>query len=329
MALLLASPASAQDAPACPPGTRLFEHVLLIDPVCVPEAPERVAFIDDNVMSALELDIPSVTRSYYSDVIIADFPGAAARLDPSTTTHIGNTWEMHGEVLLTAQPDLVVTGKYWDVAIPYAQDLAPTLVIDDERATSWRDVPRMLAALFGKEAEQGALEAGIDARMAAFKAALEAAGGGGTSFTFTQIESETSFWTFTTEAFGTQLAIDAGLQLGPHIPSPEQAAALPDGSTVAVPVSQENLDFIDADHLFFYANLGSDPEKLVEGNELFQRFAAARPGRIHFIKGEYWFRAGAMSAHRIIDDLYRAVLGSDAAAVSPNPLAWAYQAPAS
>lgn len=316
-------PAASQDALTCQAGTRLVEHKLLVDPVCVPDAPQRIAFIDDNILSAFELGIPSVTSSYYSDVIVADFPGFAAALYPAVTTDIGNTWEMNGEVLLAAQPDLVVTGKYWDAAIPFARDLAPTLVLDDEPATSWLDKPRLLAALFGKEAEQAALEAGIDKRVGDLRTALAALDAPPT-FSFTQIESATGFWTFTTEAFGAQFAVDAGLALGSGIPTPEEAAEMPDGSTVAIPVSQENLALLDADHIFFYANLGSDAEAMVKDNEIFQRFAEARPGRIHFIKGEYWFRAGAASAHRIIDDLYRAALAVDPEEVSPNPLAWAY-----
>lgn len=322
-ALLIAAPAIAQDVPACAPGTRLFESPLLLKgPLCVPEAPARTAFIDDTVLYALELGIPSVTSSYYSDVILADFPGYASRL--ATTTNVGNTWEMSGEVLLGADPDLVVTTKYWDDAIAYAEGIAPTIVIDDERAPTSVEIPRMLATLFGKDAEQAKLEADLDARLAALRQALSASGAG-KSFSFTQIESATGFWTFTTEAFGTAFAIDAGLELGQGIPAPEDAARIDDGSTVAIPVAQENLDLIDADHIFFYANLGSDPAELVKDNPIFQRFAAQRPGRIHFLKGEYWFRAGATSAHRIIDDLYRDVLGEDPAAVSPNPLAWTYR----
>lgn len=319
----LAVPTASQDALTCQAGTRLVEHQLLVKQVCVPDAPERVAFIDDNILSAFELGISSVTSSYYSDVIVADFPGFAAMLDPAVTTDIGNTWEMNGEVLLSAQPDVVVTGKYWDTAIPFAEALAPTLVLDDEAATSWLDKPRLLAALFGKEAEQAMLEAGLTRRVDQLRAALAALDATPT-FSFTQIESATGFWTFTTEAFGAQFAVDAGLALGAGIPTPQEAAKMPDGSTVAVPVSQENLALLDADHIFFYANLGSDAEALVKDNEIFQRFAEARPGRIHFIKGEYWFRAGAASAHRIIDDLYRAVLATEPDDVSPNPLAWTY-----
>jgi len=321
---LLAGAAVAQDKLDCAAGTHLFEHALLVSPVCVPDDPRRVAFLDDTVLSGIELGLPSITRSHYSNIIVADFPGLAARLDPATTTDIGNTWEMNGEVLLNAQPDLVVTLKYWDAAIPLAQAVAPTLVIDDERATDWRDVPRMLATVFHKEAEQAKLEAGVDERVAAFKAGLDAAGGSKT-FTFTQVESGTSLWSFTTEAFGPEFAVGAGMSLGKGIPTPEEAAKLPDGSTVAFPVSQENLGTIDADHIFLYANMGSDAEAMLKDNAVFQRFMAERPGQVHFLKGEYWFRAGAISAHRVLDDLFTDVLGQDPATVSPNPWASAYQ----
>jgi ABC-type Fe3+-hydroxamate transport system substrate-binding protein len=327
-ALAWSAPVLAQATPTCEPGTRLFENALLLDgPVCVPDAPGRIAFIDDNVVYAMELGIPTITRSYYSNIIVADFPGLAARLDPATTSDVGNTWEMKGEALLAAQPDLVVTAKYWDAAIGYARDIAPTIVIDDAKAATWLDLPRMVADLFGKQAEQAALEADLQSRVAALRTAL-AASGKGTSFTFTQVEAADSFWTFTTDAFGPEFAVDVGMQPGPSIPTPEEAAKLPGGSSVALPVSQENLAFIDADHLFFYANTGSDAEALVKDNPIFQKFAADRSGRIHFLKGEYWFRGSASSAHRIIDDIYRHVLAVEPRDVSPNPLAWTYESPA-
>lgn len=324
--VLGASPAFAQNAPTCDPGTRLFDSPMFVDgAVCVPETPQRVAFLDDTVVFAMELGIPSITRSYYSNIIVTDFPGLASRLDPASTTDIGNTWEMKGEALLAANPDLIVTLKYWDVAIGFAKDIAPTLIIDDEKAETWRDVPRMLATLFGKEAEQAEIEAGLDARLEAFRAAL-AASGKGNSFSFTQIEAVDSFWSLTTDAFGPEFAVSAGMKMGTSIPTPEEAAKLPDGSSVAFPVSQENLHLIDADQIFFYANNASgDPEEIVKGNPIFQKFAADRPGRIHFLRGEYWFRASASSGHRIIDDLYRGVLGQEPKDVSPNPFAWAYQ----
>lgn len=325
LSLSLVTPAIGQDAPACAPGQRLFEHELIDGgPVCVPESPGRVAFLDSNVVVGIELGIPSVTRSYYSDVIVADFPGVAAKLDPATTTHVGNTWEMNGEVLLQADPDLVIDAIYWEDANTLAKAIAPTVVIDEDRTSGIWDVSRLVAALFGKEAEQAELEADVDARVAGFRAALEASPAGRT-FSFSQVESPTQLWMFTVEAFGPDFALRSGMELGAGVLSPEEAAQRADGSTVAFPVSQENLAEIDADHIFLYANLGSDPEAMLKDNEIFQRFAAARPGQIHFIKGEYWFRGSAMSAHRIIDDLYRDVLGIDPETVSPNPFRWAYE----
>jgi hypothetical protein len=45
----------------------------------------------------------------------------------------------------------------------------------------------------------------------------------------------------------------------------------------------------------------------------------------------YQLKTARFPAYRDLNDFefYRPALGSDAAAISPNPLAWAYQAPAS
>jgi ABC-type Fe3+-hydroxamate transport system substrate-binding protein len=321
---LLGSAGAAVAQEVCAAGTHLFEDAILVEPVCVPDEIKRPAFIDENVVHALELGIPSVTRQYYAGTITTDLPGLLPKLEESSPVDIGNPWEMKGELLLTAEPDLVISSDWLTDANVYAKGMAPTLIVDTTKTKSWRDVPRMLARLFGKEAEQAALEQAVDARAAAFKAAL-AASGKPNSFSFTQVENETSFWTFTTAAFGLEFGVDAGMVTGPQIPTPEVAATLPGGSNVALPVSQENLAFLEADHMFFYANIGSDAEQLVSGNAIFQHFAEAHPGGVHFLKGEYWFRPSAASAQRIIDDLYEAVLGVDPETVSPNPLAWTYK----
>ena len=325
--LTTAAPVLAQDKPACEAGQKLFESPLLLDgPVCIPEVPARTAVLDDLVVHAMELGIPTITRSYYSNIITTDFPGLAARLDSASTADIGNTWEMKAELLLDANPDLVISAKYWDVAIAAAKDIAPTLVIDDEQAATWVELPRMFAELFGKQAQQAELEAGVAARVEALKSALAASKPEPTTITFTQIEAIDSFWTFTTAAFGPEFLESSGMAMGPSIPTPEEAEKIPGGSNVALPVSQENLSFVDADHIFFYANNeAGDPQAIVAGNPIFQKFAADRPGRVHFLKGEYWFRASASSAHRIIDDIYRNVLGVEPKDVSPNPFAWTYE----
>ncbi|MGV3491571.1 MAG: hypothetical protein ACO1OG_09650 [Devosia sp.] len=88
LAAMSAGAAVAQETPACAAGTHLFEHELLISAVCVPDDPQRVAFIDDIVLSAIELGVPSVTSSHYSDIIVADFPGLrrSSRARPASAT---------------------------------------------------------------------------------------------------------------------------------------------------------------------------------------------------------------------------------------------------
>lgn len=109
LSLLLASAAAAQDKPVCEAGTHLFEDRILVEPVCVPDEIKRPAFLDENIVHALELGIPSVTRQYYAGTITTDLPGLLPALEASSPVDIGNPWEMKGELLLSANPDLVIS----------------------------------------------------------------------------------------------------------------------------------------------------------------------------------------------------------------------------
>ena len=315
--LLAGGPVSEAE---CGPGTHQFAHRLLAEPVCVPDDPQRVAFIDSNIAFAVALDIPSVTTSYYSSVMVQDFPGVAGRLDPKATD-VGNTWEMNGELLLLADPDLVVTSIYWHAANGFARALAPTVAIDPDKATSWREVPALVAELFGKQAEQQALDAALDARLVAFRAAL---GDAPATFTFVQVESPTQLWLFTSKTFGAELALEAGLRFAPQVLAPEAAAKVAQGGPFAYPVSLEQIDQIDADHIFVYAMTGSDARKMLLETPIGARFAELHARELHFLAGEYWFNASAFAAQRVLDDLIRDVLGRAPGEVSPNPLAWSY-----
>lgn len=322
--LALLGPALAEDS--CPPGQKLFAHKLLATaPVCVPQKPARAAFIDQTVAFAVALGIPTITRSYYSDMVLADFPGLADRLDAASMTDVGHTWEMNGETLLNAQPDLVVSSIYWDAANGFAEALAPTVVIDPDRATSWRDVPALVAELFGLGPEQAALDAGLDARLDTFRAAL-AAKGPAPSFTFVQVEAPQQFWVYTGRTFGPELALSAGLRLADNVLSPADAANIENGGLFAYPVSLEQTGLLEADHIFVYASTGgAEAEAMLTSTELGRRFAEANAGHIHYLNGQYWFNASAFAAHRVLDDLIRDVLQVDPAVFSPNPYAQTYQ----
>lgn len=323
LGLLIGGSVQAQEGAACEEGFLLFEHELLAtDPVCIPENPERVAFIDYLIAYGVALDIPSVTRSFYFDVFLNDFPAAVDADAIAAMTDIGKTWEMNPESLLEAAPDLVVTSIYWEDAIAYAQTIAPTVVLDLDRAESWRQIFDAITQIFGAEEKQEAFLEDIDERMTIFRELLESQGVEPT-FTVTNIDTPDQLWTFTSMNFGVELAQQAGLTLADTIPTPEEALVAAD-SLYAIGISLEELPLIDADHVFLYTNYGVNSQEGLFANPVWQSFEAMNPTRIHFLRGEYWVNDNPIAAHRVLDDLFWNVVGVDPEEAAPNPFAYTY-----
>lgn len=327
LTLLLVSIAStsAQDTTACEEGFRLFDHNLLAtDPVCVPVDPQRIAFIDATIAYGIALGVDSITTNYYFESILHDFPAIIDQETFDSMIDVGNTWEINAEAMLESQPDLIVSATWWGETNDYAQAIAPTIIIDFDRAESWLEGFDLVAQLLNRVEERDALLEGIDERIATLSEMLEEAGLADATFSVSVIEEATQLWAFTELNFGAELAIQAGLSLADTIPTPEEALASGEGA-YAVPVSLELLPMIDADYIFLFTNYNSPVEQGLFDNAVWQSFAAPNPDRIHFLTGDYWVRDNPITAHRVIDDLFRNILDVEPSEVSPNPFAYTYE----
>jgi iron complex transport system substrate-binding protein len=312
----------ASAAAGCEADFRLFDHDLLAtDPICIPNNPQRMAFIDGTIADAIALDVDTVTRHYYFDALLGDFPTLVDEATISQMTDIGNTWELNPESLVLARPDLIVTSTWWAEPNAQIQSIAPTVIFDHDRAASWVDSFDAVAQLLGRTAEKEALLAGIDERIAKLSEVLGEAAAD-TTFSVAIIEGPTQLWLFTTKNFGAELAIKAGLSPAPGVMTPEEAIAAT-GDAYAVSVVLEQLSMIDADHIFLFTNWGDNAQfDLLSASPVWQSFVASNPDRIHFLNGEYWVRDHPISAHRVLDDLFRYIAGVDPAEVAPNPFAY-------
>lgn len=319
--------APAETAPLdCEAGFRPFDHDLLAtEPLCIPENPERIAFVDSTIDYAVALGVDSVTRSYYYDAFLGDFPNLADEAAISKMTDVGNTWEINAEAVVVAKPDLIVTSTWWPEANEQIQGIAPTVIFDHDRAVTWRESLDAVTQLTQKTEEQAELLAQIDERLATLRDTLGEKAAE-TTFTVVIIEGPAQLWLFTSKNFGAELAQEAGLTLPDSVPTPAEVLAAT-GSEYATSVSLEQLPLIEADHIFMFTNWNSGMEKELFASPVWQNFAASNPDRIHLLNGEYWVRDHPISAHRIIDDLFRMIAGVEPAEVSPNPFAYSYPQP--
>lgn len=310
----------------CGDGFRLFDHELLAtEPVCIPENPQRIAFIDSTIAYGIALGIDSVTRNYYFDAFLGDFPNLEDEAAISKMTDVGNTWEINAEAVVVAKPDLIVTSTWWPESNEQIQDIAPTVIFDHDRAKTWRQSLDAVAQLTGRPEAQTDLLAQIDERLAILHDTLgeQAAE---TTFTVVIIEGPAQLWLFTSKNFGAELALEAGLSIPASVPTPAEVLAAT-GSEYASSVTLEQLPMIEADHIFLFTNWNSGMEKELFAKPVWQNFVAPNPDRIHLLNGEYWVRDHPISAHRVIDDLFHYIAGVDPAEVAPNPFAHTYPQP--
>jgi len=322
--LAISSTVIAQEATECEAGFRLFEHELLAtEPLCIPEDPQRIAFIESSIAYGIGLGVNSVTSNYYFQAILSDFPALLDEETISKMVDVGNTWEINAEALLEANPDLIISATWYPEANEYAETIAPTVVIDHDKAKTWLESFDIIAQILGRTEERDALLVDIDKRV---KDLAEVLGEEVTETTFTVaiIESPEQLWMFTSKNFGADMAFSAGLRMPDSVPTPEEADAAGFG-LYAVPVSLEELPLIDADHIFLFTNYDSAVQEGLFASPLWQNFAGSNPERIHFLSGDYWVRDNPIAAHRVLDDLFRNIAGVDPAEVSPNPFAYTYE----
>ncbi|MEM7799119.1 MAG: ABC transporter substrate-binding protein, partial [Chloroflexota bacterium] len=304
-------------------GDRLFESELLFtEPLCVPEDPQRVAFIDELVGLVPVLGVESVSRSIYFDLFNDDFPNAFSQEQIDSMTDIGHPRAAEAETVLLSEPDLIISGNYWEDANKFLPDIAPTVIWDWDVTNDWSAYFLELSELLGKGDVGQEVMDGIDARMASLEAEI-----GETDETYVVVRTMDeldSIQVFTTYNFGAEHVAKVGLTMPDAVLTPDEAAEV--RNAWWYPLSVEALQDLDADHIFMLAGWEAEVQEAFMANPLWQTLEAVQNDQVHFIEGEYWVRTHPIASHRIIDDIFTHVAGVDAAEVAPNPYAFTYDA---
>ena len=317
------SPAAEEAAAGeCDEGFRLFDHeILATDPVCIPENPERVAFIGRTLNLGLALGVDSVVFDLYVERLVEDFPDAIDEADLANMIDIGWPGEPNLEVLLQADPDLIISNAQWDELNENASEIAPTISL--EITTNWRDGLDAIAQASGRSAEAEAVLSEIDMRLATLR---ELIGNEDLTYTLVRTTDETAaLQIFTNVTVGAQQAEGIGLSMPDTILTPEEAVGMPSGEASNYLLSVENLDDINADHVFVMQGWEADVQDEFLMNPLWQNLEAVQNDNVHLVGGGYWQQFHPIAIHRVIDDLFRFVADVDSQEVSPNPFAYTYK----
>jgi iron complex transport system substrate-binding protein len=224
------------------------------------------------------------------------------------------------EALLAVNPDVILCRQTaCDDSYDALSEIAPTIVFANESSADWQASARFFAQAINMTDAIDALEADYAERIDVFEATLvDAFGAASLTVSVLRVLPERLRLYFG-ESFAGVVLQNAGLQY----PSAQQALAEESefGSQL-YQLSIEELPLIDADFVFVYVT-----DRLVEGqaeayleelqsDPLWQALPAVRNERL-FVVGNYWFAAGYIAAHAIIDDLFAIVLNMEPPLANP------------
>lgn len=312
---------SISTAQTCEDGFRLFDHELLVtEPVCIPENPERVLALD---MASVELTLLTGKNLVgSSNWILSEFPVLEPRFAEilAETKDVGYPADLEKTLLL--KPDIIlavgstVAGESIDAA--QAGDIAPVVMADPAVYDDWQLGMSFWADVLGAPELYERMLTNYDARIGELRAALGNVSE--TEISIVPLATGSTYMWMPDTAPGNVLS-DVGLAR----PEPQtltgEVAQERYGTVQYIQVSQERYDLLDADAIFYFTYAASDPAtaeeeaRFVEGleqNPLWQSLGAVQNDRTFFVGG-YWWRAQTyLLANKVIDDLFIHLTGTAA-----------------
>ena len=325
--------AEAVTSDECEAGFRLIADELLVDdPVCVPEDPQRVVI----GLSASFLH-PFQVKPIGAFGLVRDsdnFPDLAPWLNDGITS-IDVPYSL--EQLTALDPDLMIFGSTYVVDIQTTlPNIAPTLILDSSNNDYFhlQTFHRFLGRVFGQEAlveEQLAL---YEQRLAELRTAIDAELGSlaDVQVSMARFYGEERFTLMSRYGdagaildeigFGRPAAIDY---------TPEEilevyGAGPGEGFTGLAALSKERLDLLDGDTLIIVASTGGLDSQQAGGaaivetlsdDPLWQQLNVVQQDQTHFVPALWLSRSHYYAAHSQLDDLSSIF---DVIIPTPNPL---------
>ncbi|MEL6524138.1 MAG: ABC transporter substrate-binding protein [Chloroflexota bacterium] len=328
LAFLLVSvfPLAAQET-ECEEGFRLFDHEQLsTDPVCIPENPQRIVTLDSqafDLMLASGAIEPVGAVGFLESIYDRNFP---YMVEGKEITYVGFPADL--ELILSLEPDLILGNALRELEI-YDQlsAIAPTIVSDRLPNVFWEDNMRFLGEALNLTEEVDALLAEYDARVATLQELL----GDPSAIEISVIryrlrDAQANIDIQLANAFSTDILADVGFARPEIQALPVEEAEAQFGSPVAANISLEELQLIDGQYLFAWAQGASveldagnaEAWGILSDNPLWSTLEAVQNEQA-FQVGGHWVGWGFAAAHEVLDDLFVHVAGVDPAEVSPNP----------
>lgn len=273
-------------------------------PVCVPQAPQRVVVLDASVGLGIGLDVGlPVVGAPMDRMSDADLK---RRAEEAGVTSLGFVAEPSLEAIVALQPDLIL-GFVGDESLaggvyPQLSQLAPTLLYT---SLDWQELYRVIADFTGREDEVARELADYQARLDDIRARMP-----DKTVSVLRITS----WDF-------QVYLDGPVTYAPFEVMQQAGVRRSAYETTEDPALSmkrpdwEELAGLDGDVLLYIVGGTNDSDKdgrheEVLANPLWQMLPAVQSGDVHRVEAATWMEfSGLASAHRVLDDLERYVIG--------------------
>ena len=293
----------ATSASACE-GQRLESASIFNAPLCVPAQPKRVVVLDPTLSLGVGMDVGLPIVGAPLDLMSNE--GLKQRAEAKGITSIGVVMEPSLERIVALKPDLIVgfTGSASLAASIYPQlsQLAPTLL---ETGIDWRTFYTTLATLTGRQGEVTETLRAYETRLSDIRARMP-----NITVSILRITS----WDF-------QLYLDAPWSYAPFAVAREAGLKRSAYETTSDPSLSmmrpdwEDLAQLDGDVLLYIVGGTNDSDvsgrhEEVISNPLWKMLPAVKNKRVYRVDHATWMEFnGLASAHRVLDDLERYVIG--------------------
>lgn len=282
-------------------GRLIEDEMLVASPLCLPETAERIVVLDPffSLGMALELELPVVAAPLtgMSDLDLK------ARAEAAGVADIGSVLEPSIESVVAAQPDLIIGSAVAESYYPMLSQIAPTALIGVGE-TDWREYERMIARISDREDEFEQQLAKLDKRIDQLRPKIP-----DTKVSIIRITP----WDF-------QVYLDSSSAYGPFALLRELGVKRTEYETDSAGLDMkrpdwEKLEGLDGDILLYIIggmNNSAETGRLdeVRGNPLWQMLPAVQSGKVYPINPGIWMEfSGIASAHRVLDDVERLVIG--------------------
>jgi len=317
--LLSTSMTSAQDAPTCEPGFRLFTHELLwvetSEGVCIPEQPQRIAF-------AWPFQVPALLRGGVPLIGVGDVPYIINEF-PEWEAEINNIPDIglppNLEVVLELAPDLIIEPS-WAAEENYdlISAIAPTVAFQFDGTHQWKQLAEMYFEIAGK------LDA-YEELMGEYEARADELGeliGNPEDIELSLVAVWNPNRIYTNYSPGGMIVEDVGFSRPENQvlhQTPEEIMA-EGGYPFFIPLPMEEIQNADGDFLIGFGDFdtedGAKALEELQAHPLWQALNVVKEGKVYFTTVN-WAGGDIAGAHAILDDLAKAFGVEDQ--LSPNP----------